>query len=85
LRNLNLTFKIPKTFSISFRTLSRFFDQRIVGLPGTLFLYGEMRHGPRWYPPSQMRYTPLRASLMVGGSNVVFRPRGTKFGPSPKK
>ena len=27
----------------------------------------------------------VRASLMVGGSNVDFRPRGIKFGPSPKK
>jgi hypothetical protein len=26
----------------------------------------------------------VRASLMVGGSNVVFRPRGIKFVPKPK-
>ena len=47
-KSLNLTFKIPKTPSMSFRTLSRVADQRMVGLPGTLFLHGEMRHGQRW-------------------------------------
>ena len=54
-RNLNRTFKMPKTPSMSFRTDSTFALHFITALPGTPAFTGEIKHGQRWYPPAQIK------------------------------
>ncbi len=55
----NRALRIPNTPSISFRTDSNLVDHFIVGLPAIPCFTGDTRHGQRWYPPSQIRYTPV--------------------------
>ena len=47
--------------------------------------WSELVQQQRWGFYCSKKRTHIRASLMVGGSNMDFRPRGIKFGPSSKK
>jgi hypothetical protein len=54
LQELKSNLHHAKTPSMSFCTDSTFALHFIAALPGTPAFTGEIKHGQRWYPPSQI-------------------------------